>query len=83
MKLGSPEAMRQEPPLELRETEWEKEIRRRNIAELNRQLERAEGELRTLEHLSQYDSHTHRHGIKHYKDLIQKLENDIDRLSSV
>ena len=82
MKLGSPEAMRQEPPLEPHETEWQKEIRRRNLAELNRQLDRAESELRQLESLSEWGDQTYRFGIQHFKNLIKKLENKIDDLSN-
>jgi hypothetical protein len=56
-------------------------IRFLNLAELGRQLERAQNEVRMLEGLSQWDgASTHRFALAHYRKLAAKLTKSIDEL---
>lgn len=51
----------------------------RNLAELQRQLDRTTSELATLEGLSQWGNDTYRFGIQHAKQQIEKLTAAIEK----
>lgn len=53
-----------------------------NLAELNRQLKRAQDELRLLEHQAQWGDQSGRWGIAHYRERIVKLTKSIKEICS-
>lgn len=55
------------------------QVRELQLAELQRQLDRAKSELATLESLSQWGDASHRFGIQHSRQLIAKLEAAIKK----
>lgn len=55
------------------------EVRDRNLAELNRQLERKQKELQTLLHLSEWGNQSYRFGITQCRERIEILNQSIKR----